>query len=353
MAHDPKREDYQRMALRFALTLDDDPAGAARAMAGFGRRFAQERDTLPQSDADRAFHLVALATELVDYRLPFVADDAQAARLERRARALLDEALSLDAACHDAARMRHALDAPSPEERSAFLTSGLEEVRASCEGAANRARSELTGERASLAGLLAMRPLWRWLSAMAETALICGRNREAARVATELLDADPTDLSDARFTLAYALAKLEDGAGLERLAERYRTMPSMPPADDAWMLLARVTLAYRCFDLGAARSGLVALLRAYPGGAPVLVRQTEVADGLFARVRVAPNSEDELVIAVSEGVVLLQEGSSLTNRGSLGGWVARMASQMDPAAATGTSPAKPQRPGAAGEGGAS
>ena len=351
MAHDPRREDYQRMALRFALTLDSNPAGAVRAMAGFSHRLAQERDSLPQSDADRAFHLVALATELVDYQLPFVADDAQAAQLERRARTLLDEALSLDASCHDAVRMRHALDTASAEERSAFLARGLDEVRSSCERAAAQAQDELSGERASLAAQLAMRPLWRWLAAMAQTALFCGRNREAARLATELLDTDAADLSDARFTLAYALAKLEDDAGLERLAERYRAIPSMPPTDDAWMLLARLALAHRRCELSEAAAILLELLRAYPGGGAALVRQAEVSDGLFARVQVAPHTEDELVIALSEGVVLLQEGSSPTNRGALGGWIARTVQWMDPSLRAQAQ--TPSEPGGAGTGGSS
>ena len=67
MAHDARREDYLRMSLRFALSLDEgSPDHAARAFASFGRRFAQSRDSLPQSDADRAFHLVSLATELLE-----------------------------------------------------------------------------------------------------------------------------------------------------------------------------------------------------------------------------------------------------------------------------------------------
>ena len=71
MAHDPRREDYQRLSLRFAEELDKgDPADAARAFASFGRRFAQDRDGLPQTDADRAFPLVAMASDVVDRRLP-------------------------------------------------------------------------------------------------------------------------------------------------------------------------------------------------------------------------------------------------------------------------------------------
>ena len=46
MAHDPKREDYLRLSLRYALELDaTDAASAARAFATFGRRFARERDS--------------------------------------------------------------------------------------------------------------------------------------------------------------------------------------------------------------------------------------------------------------------------------------------------------------------
>ena len=60
MSFDPRREDYQRLGLRFARELDGrDSASAVHAFSTFGRRFASMRDTLPQSDADRAFHLVA------------------------------------------------------------------------------------------------------------------------------------------------------------------------------------------------------------------------------------------------------------------------------------------------------
>ena len=75
MAHDPRREDYQRLALRFVRTIDPQDPAAAREFTDFGRRFAQERDSLPQTDADRAFHLVCRATELIDYKLPFAEPD--------------------------------------------------------------------------------------------------------------------------------------------------------------------------------------------------------------------------------------------------------------------------------------
>ncbi|MBQ1839823.1 MAG: hypothetical protein II128_00615, partial [Atopobiaceae bacterium] len=46
-------------------------------------------------------------------------------------------------------------------------------------------------------------------------------------------------------------------------------------------------------------------------------------DGVFARLAVAPFSEDELILAISEGTVLLQEGRDDAGRGVLGTWIVR------------------------------
>ena len=210
MAHNPQREDYQRLSLRFARELDQgDPVAATRAFASFGRRFAQDRDGLPQSDADRALHLVARAAEVVDYQLPFATDE-QAPGLIQRGKDLLDEALSLDPDCHDAMRMRSSSLTPSIDERYRFLAERADDVRRSCEQARDEAADQLDGERRALAQSIAMRPYWRWMASLAEEALICGRNRVAVDAAEKLLASDPRDISDVRFTLAYALAKLED-----------------------------------------------------------------------------------------------------------------------------------------------
>ena len=309
MAHDSRREDYLRMSLRFALSLDgEDPARAAREFATFGRRLARERDSLPQSDADRAFHLVSLATELIDYRLPF-AGDALAETLVSRGRALLDEALSLDAGCHDAARMRFSLDTPSAEGRHRFLAERADEVRAACEAERERLCDALDEARRPLGASVAMRPWWRWLADQAECALICGRNRAAIDACERLLASDPHDLSDARFTLAYALA-----------APR--------AADDAWIQIAQIALAHKSYRLAEARRLTERLLNAYPGCAPTLIRQMEIPDGRFARIRVPAYGEDELIVAVSEGIVLLQEGMERTGKGVLGAWLARTAAEL-------------------------
>lgn len=358
MAHDSRRDDYLRMSLRFALSLDEgDPSAAARSFSTFGRRLAQERDTLPQTDADRAFHLVARATELLDYRLPFVGD-ARAEALASQARALLDEAVSLDPGCHDAERMRMSCSTSSYEERWRFLAEREGAVRASCERGRDELCEVLDDGRRPLAASLAMRPWWRWMAEMAECALVCGRNRESARVARELLAADPADLSDVRFTLAYALAKLEDEAALAQLMDSYPGPGGIGRPDDAWALLAQTAVAHARWDLRGARGLVERMLDAYPGCAGVLARQMEVADGHFARVRVQEYSEDELVIAMSEGVVLLQEGIERSGRGVLGAWLARTVSELRPREveeflrATGGAPA-PDGPASAGTSGGS
>ena len=189
------------------------------------------------------------------------------------------------------------------------------------------------GERAAIAASISMRPYWRWLASMSEDALICGRNREAIDAAERLLASDPSDLSDVRFTLAYALAKLEDEKGLEELARRYETISALRPADDAWILLARCSLAHKRCDVAAARTLLVRLLGSYPGCGSLLITQGELPDGEFARLRVPPYGEDELILAVSEGAVLLQEGNERSGKGVFGAWVARTVAQLDPKAA--------------------
>lgn len=332
MAFDPQREDYQRLGLRFAASLDgSDPMTATRAFASFGRRFSQDRDSLPQTDEDRAFHLVALATTVIDYKLPFSAPQA-AEGLITRGHQLLDEALSLDPACYDAMRMKVAADSVSFDTYHAYLVEHAKEVRTRCEEARKAAQTQPESERSRLASDLAMRPYLRWLATEAEQALICGRNRETLAVTGEMLDIDPTDAADARFTAALAYAKLEDEPGLDALANQTSAHGHRAP-DDGWMQLARIALAHKAHDYARARSVLQVLLDTYPNAAETLIRQNELPDGVFARLAVLPYSEDELILAVSEGTVLLQEGRDSEGRGVLGRWIAEEAARMDPVAA--------------------
>lgn len=331
MAYDARWEDYQRLSLRFARSLDgSDPATALKAFATFGRRFAQNRDSLPQSDEDRAFHLVADATILIDYELPFAETDERAEQLIRRAASLLDEAISLDARCHDAVRMQSAAQNPSFETYYAFLREGADEVRAHCEEARENVGADDHTDRVKLARDIAMHPYYRWLATMADKALVCGRNKDAIRLSEELLALDPDDGSDVRFTCALAYAKLEDEAGLDALARRCREAGVYRGSDDAWLLLARASLAHKRRDPAAARERISDVIRTYPHAAATLVRQRELPDGVFSRIAVQPFSEDELIIAASEGTVILQEGRDRRGRGVFGSWVADAAADLAP-----------------------
>lgn len=329
MAHDARREDYQRMALRFVRTIDPHDPNAIHEFESFGHRFVAERDSLPQTDAERAFFLVCKATELIDHQLPF-ANPAQAEELIRRGRSLLDEALSLDEKCFDAMRMKTGPETAGIDERHAFLAEREPEVRAACEAARDAVDPGEDEDRVALERDIAMRPYWRWLASLAEGALICGRNRETIRWCEQALESDRHDTSDVRFTYAYALAKLEDEAGLNALEQRYARISPTRGADDAWMLMARLALAHKGCRMAEAEQILTRICRTYPGAAVTLLRQTELPDGEFARLNVAPYSEDELIVAASEGIVLMQEGMDRTGHGVLGAWVANTVARMYP-----------------------
>jgi hypothetical protein len=332
MAFDPQREDYQRLGLRFAQSLHDtNSPSAARTFATFGRRFAQDRDSLPQTDSDRAFHLVALATKAIDYELPF-ASEHQAAQIIEDGHRILDEAIALDSHCYDAIRMKAAATNPSFDSFLGFLNEREDEVRSWCEEERSRIPSEEPGERSRLLADLAMRPYVRWVATQAEEALICGRNREALRLAHKLLELDPHDAADVRFTAAYAYAKLEGEEGLEALVRSNRAAGRLRPPDDAWTQLARLSICFKKHDTQGAEAVLDALLSTYPHAAEALIRQNELPDGVFSRLSVLPYSEDEIILALSEGMVLLQEGVEAQGRGVLGAWIADKTAERRPQA---------------------
>lgn len=333
MAFDPYREDYQRLGLRFAHTLQDrDPFGAARAASGFRRRYQTARDTLPQSDADRAFHLVVQATDLIDYRLPFASEDSFEPMV-KSASDLLTEALDLDQHCHDARRMQAAGNSLTCDAYYHFLADGIADVREHCLAARDRAAKDRV--QPNLASELALRPYLRWASALATKAVASGRYRKAVEVSREIMALDPNDASDARFTCAYAYAKLEDEEGLSDLNRTFSRSRVNRPSADAWSLIARMSVAFKRLDLNDARKHLTLLLSSYPHAADALLRQDEYPDGVYARLAVQPGSEDELILAVSEGAVLLQEGleelegvpfgeppaEDALHTGALGNWV--------------------------------
>ena len=331
MAFDPQREDYTRLGVRFASTLDfSNAAEATRAFATFGRRFAQDRDSLPQSDGDRAFHLVVLASRNIDLELPF-ADEARAKELIEESHRILDEAIQLDPHCYDALRMKTAATSNSFDAFLTFLDQNAQEVRSYCEEQRAAAKQEESDERRCLLADLAMRPYLRWVATQAEEALICGRNREAIRLCNVAMELDPRDTADVRFTASLAYAKLEDEAGLMRhLSESSKS--AMRPCDDAWSQLAILAIAFKQRNEERALDCIHNLIPRYPHAAEALIRQNELPDGVFARLAVTPYSEDELIIALSEATVLLQEGVDFQGRGILSSWVIEKTAQISPQA---------------------
>ena len=332
MAFDPQREDYQRLGLRFARSLDhSNAAQATREFATFGRRFAQDRDSLPQSDSDRAFHLVAKASKLIDYELPFV-NEQRAHELIDEGHRILDEAISLDPHCYDAIRMKAAATNPSFDAFLTLLNDRADEVRAYCEQQCANNSPDASGERERLAADLAMRPYVRWVATQAEEALICGRNREALRLANKIFEIDPHDAADVRFTASLAYAKLEDQTGLEQLLAQRNTSGRTRPSNDAWAQIALLALAFKRHDLSAARKQISSLVATYPHAAEALIRQMELPDGVFSRLAAVPYSEDEIILAVSEATVLLQEGVEMQGHGVLGAWVLQETAHLYPQA---------------------
>ena len=328
MPYDPHREDYLRLSLRFAHTLDNQtPDAAEHAFANFGRRFARERDSLPQTDSDRAFRLVADAAVLIDYKLPFTPPE-QADDIAVRGQKLLSEALSLDPNSPDANRMLAASEQPSFDAFYSYLKVRVDEVRSYCEKQRSLMVQDENSQRTSLAMNITMRPYMRWIASMASNAVICGRNREALRLWAKAIRADPADEAGVRFTVALALTKLEDEQGLDKLVHDCRPLPTSRDGLDPWTLLCRAALAYKRYDLSAATAALKVLISNYPHACAALIRQRELPDGVFSRLATPSMSEDELIVAVSECTVLLQEGEEENGRGPFGLWVADQAAKL-------------------------
>lgn len=322
MAHSPIWEDYQRMGLRFALSLEGkDGPTITRAFSTFGLRYANERDALPQTDADRAFHLVTLAADIIDQELP-VSDDARAEEIIADGHRMLDEALSLDPNCHDALRMQALADCPSFAAALEFLEEHEGQVREACEKERRSAEELPADERRMLACDLAMRPYLRWLACEASEALICGRNRHAIEICRRALATDPRDTCDVRFTAALAFAKLEDEEGLDAFLKEAGNAGAPRVETNAWTLMARLALAYKRRDDEGCERHLRALRANYRRGCyETLFRQIELPEGVFARLVAEPFSEDELIICVSESTVLLQEGLDYSGHGTMGSWL--------------------------------
>lgn len=331
MAFDPIQEDCLRLILeamrRERVYPLDDAAFIARGMD----RFREDPAALIATDADRSFHLMAKATEILDYRVPFLTDEEEVDRQEARAEDYLREAVTLDASNWDAQRMLAALEADSNDTYVGYLLETRPAVERDLAAVTEAADDPYRREYASG---LARRPLERWLAATASRAVIAGRYRLALETTEEALAFAPADGAGARHTGMLALAKLEAGRqDIKRFRARhaiaYRTAGPLrrrnhtaEKAPDAWTLLAEMSAAYRSLDLGTATRTLHLLMRTYPDAAQPLYYQAEFPDGLFSRVNVEEGSQDELILAISEATPLLQEGIGAPDNACFATWLA-------------------------------
>ena len=322
MAFDPAAEDYQRLGLTFAKTLPtgdiSQVAQTSKRIEEFRTQYRENPDSLAQTDQDRAFHLTAKAAILVDYMLPFEEDEI-ANSIITKATTLLSEAIELDPACHDAHRMLAASMYTSFNGYYEYLRDETDKVKADCEKTRDTAQGT-TPLDIQLARDIAMRPYLRWLFTLASRALICGKYHVAAKTCEKLLELDPQDTSGARFTAALSYAKLEDADGLTALARATKQLRRRNK-EDAWMLLARLSLAFKAGDEAACNVYFNRLVRYYPHAPEILHNQNELPDSVFGRILLVDFSEDELVIATSEATVLLEEGYDNEKHGPLGNWL--------------------------------
>ena len=316
MSMNPQAEDFERLALRWA----DSPEAAAAypsmiaAITAFPELYARKRDALPQNDADRAFGLVARACQTLDRGVIMAPSEQAALKLTNDAAALLDEALKLDPACHDAVRVSRYLGRPTREDMSAWLAAEAPGVREAC--VANSRANGIEPPPGQWSLSVYLRPYLRWMFDLANEQLGCGRYRASLETCLAVLDLDIADHTGIRNVAAYDYVKLEDAEGLAVLMARY------PGERNAWFELSRVFLAYKQRRLDDAAAILHGIVRAWPSAGCTLTFQDELPAGMFGHLEYLDASDDELYIAVSEAAVILDEncGDYLS---PLSDWISR------------------------------
>lgn len=330
MAYDPIQEDCLRLILgameREGIYPIENPPFIESCIASY----TADPENLIKTDRDRSFHLVTLATETIDYRLPFERDDEAAERESAHARAQLREALDLDPDNWDARRMLAALDAKSADAYVRYLIDHRDAVRDACDALRAAAKTPYDEEFVSSFG---NRPYIRWLAAIAAQALVTGQYRLALSSAEECLEIAPDDPAEVRLTAMLAMAKLEctreqlrtfhreHAAAYRTLRAKMRRHYKTEQTRDAWELIAEIAIAYHELDFTGATHALRTLMQTYPHAAGPLYYQVEFPEGVFGRANVEPGSEDELVLALSEATPLLQEGIGAPDNACLAAWI--------------------------------
>lgn len=331
MAYDPIQEDCLRLILGSLQRAHIYPLEHAVFVESCIEKFNRDPSTLIVNDCERAFHLVAQAATVIDYRLPFATDNDTADREAATAEAQLREACVLDPSNWDAQRMLAALESESNDAYVAYLINHRAEVAAAYEETMCATQDVYSREYARDLG---KRPYVRWLAALASHALIAGQYRLSLQAVEDCLSLAPDDPADVRHTAVLTMAKLEytrdDLARFRaRHAASYRAPGTMrrrhhlaEKTPDAWECLAELAIAYHELDFTGATRALRTLMRIYPRAAEPLFFQPEFPEGVFGRVNVEPGSDDELVLALSEATPLLQEGLGAPDNASLAVWIA-------------------------------
>lgn len=184
MSFDPIQEDCLRLILqdmrRKRVFPLENPAFIERDMDVY----SQDPARLIKTDEDRSFHLTTRAAEMVDYRIPFVTDEAEIDRMSDEAEGMLREAAELDPSNWDARRMLSALVAQSNDEYVSYLLDAREEVEHDCALMVASAQDPYSREFAAGIGRNRTCDGWRpshprRLSAD-NTALPCARRKRAS-----------------------------------------------------------------------------------------------------------------------------------------------------------------------------
>ena len=219
MAFDPVQEDCLRLILAAMEREGADPASDAAFIERTSEIYRLDPATLIHTDRDRSFHLVAMATELADYRAPFAPSEAEAEQLFSQAEDYLREAVELDPRNWDAQRMLATMRSISDDALIDYLIENLpaveDDLKTLIESAAGPYEQEFAHD-------LGRRAHQRWLAALASRLLIAGRYRMALSHAERALEANPLDPAGARHTGMLALGKLEvEAEELRRFRSRH------------------------------------------------------------------------------------------------------------------------------------
>lgn len=254
-------------------------------------------------------HALACANnELIDNDLRFF--EARSQRLAQLAEDC-QAALEIDSGCTDAA-----LIAILARDDECALTLEalfkLQEEQVNVDAGRPEAGVGLDGAGVGLAGESANRSIipqsisWtdvrsrhylRIMAAISRCCLETAHYRMAAEVSSKLLAIDAVDHLGARRTLALALARLEDPAGLEELDLRFGRH------GDAWLHLARTVMHFKLDQMPAARRALAGFIRLVDGAAYALLRPVMVDTYLPDR--------PEMVTAYEEATMAVWEAEPI------------------------------------------